>query len=111
MKLLATKWGTAAETVAAVALAGTIATASAHHSERSNPVFGYSLDQCKDGGWKNFQNPDGSQKFKNQGDCVSYFARSGAGEGIARSDDFEGAFWDNANRLFESVMSWFSHRF
>jgi hypothetical protein len=29
-------------------------------------------DDCKDGGWQNFVDPS----FKNQGDCVSYFARS-----------------------------------
>jgi hypothetical protein len=30
-------------------------------------------NDCKDGGWKNFTFPPGS--FKNQGQCVSYFAR------------------------------------
>jgi hypothetical protein len=28
-----------------------------------------SKDQCKNGGWKSFNNPT----FKNQGQCVSYF--------------------------------------
>ncbi len=32
-----------------------------------------SKDDCKDGGWKNF--PTAPGPFKNQGDCVSYFAR------------------------------------
>jgi hypothetical protein len=31
-----------------------------------------SKDDCKDGGWKNFTSAPGP--FKNQGDCVSYFA-------------------------------------
>jgi hypothetical protein len=30
--------------------------------------------QCKNGGWQTFTNPT----FKNQGDCVSFFARGGA---------------------------------
>ena len=29
-------------------------------------------DQCKDGGWQNLTRTDGS-RFRNQGDCVSYF--------------------------------------
>ena len=31
-------------------------------------------EQCKDGGWQNFVTPS----FKNQGDCVSFFATGGA---------------------------------
>jgi hypothetical protein len=34
-------------------------------------------DQCKNGGWKNFTSPS----FKNQGDCVSYFATGGRNPG------------------------------
>ena len=30
--------------------------------------------ECKNNGWKNFENPDGSPMFKNQGDCVRYVA-------------------------------------
>jgi hypothetical protein len=30
--------------------------------------------ECKNQGWKNFENPDGSPMFKNQGDCVRYVA-------------------------------------
>jgi len=33
-------------------------------------------DQCKDNGWKNVTDPSG-KAFKNQGDCVSYFATKG----------------------------------
>jgi hypothetical protein len=32
-----------------------------------------SKDQCKDGGWQQFNNP----VFKNQGDCVSFVATHG----------------------------------
>ncbi|HLJ69599.1 MAG TPA: hypothetical protein VKX16_19760 [Chloroflexota bacterium] len=44
---------------------------------RTGPVAGMfpptSKDQCKNGGWQNFNNPT----FKNQGDCVSYVASGG----------------------------------
>jgi hypothetical protein len=36
-------------------------------------VSGESMDLCKNGGWKTFSNPS----FKNQGDCVSFFATGG----------------------------------
>ena len=37
-------------------------------------------DQCKDDGWKNFSHLDNSP-FKNQGDCVSFFASNGKSGG------------------------------
>jgi hypothetical protein len=37
-------------------------------------------EECKKNGWKNFENPDGSPMFKNQGDCVSYAATHGTNE-------------------------------
>jgi hypothetical protein len=37
-------------------------------------------EECKNNGWKNFQNPDGTRMFKNQGDCVSYVATHGMNE-------------------------------
>jgi hypothetical protein len=33
----------------------------------------YSKEDCKSGGWQTLRRSDGSD-FKNQGDCVSYFA-------------------------------------
>ena len=33
--------------------------------------------QCKSGGWKTMDDADGTP-FKNQGDCVSFYATSGA---------------------------------
>jgi len=36
-----------------------------------------SMDQCKNGGWQQFNNPS----FKNQGDCVSYVATHGKNPG------------------------------
>jgi len=36
-------------------------------------------EDCKNGGWKNFTSPPGP--FKNQGDCVSYFASGGKNQG------------------------------
>jgi hypothetical protein len=35
---------------------------------------------CKDGGWQNLTDNNG-QHFKNQGDCVSYFATGGKAGG------------------------------
>jgi hypothetical protein len=37
-------------------------------------------EDCKNNGWKNFENPDGSPMFKKQGDCVSYVAAHGKNE-------------------------------
>ncbi|HEY2003697.1 MAG TPA: signal peptidase I [Candidatus Saccharimonadia bacterium] len=31
-----------------------------------------SADDCKNGGWQQFKDPDGSPRFKNQGQCVAY---------------------------------------
>jgi hypothetical protein len=33
--------------------------------------------ECKKGGWRDFENPDGSPMFKNRGDCVSFVASKG----------------------------------
>lgn len=33
------------------------------------------INRCKDGGWQDFESSPGP--FKNQGDCVSYFATGG----------------------------------
>ena len=41
------------------------------------PTTQAAKDQCKDGGWQNFTSPS----FKNQGDCVSYFATGGGNPG------------------------------
>ena len=43
-------------------------------------INGYSKDQCKNGGWQNMQDANGNS-FKNQGDCVSYFATGGSNPG------------------------------
>ncbi len=37
-------------------------------------------DQCKDGGWKDYADANGTP-FKNQGDCVSYVATGGSNPG------------------------------
>jgi predicted outer membrane repeat protein len=44
---------------------------------RSAPVLPTSKDQCKDGGWKQFRGENGKQRFKNQGQCVSYVETHG----------------------------------
>ncbi len=42
-----------------------------------DPVVLHSKDECKNGGWKTSEAP----VFKNQGDCVSYFASNGKAKG------------------------------
>ena len=50
-----------------------------HHGQRRAASADKEVaeDQCKDGGWQNFTGPS----FKNQGDCVSYFATGGSNPG------------------------------
>jgi hypothetical protein len=67
-------------TTGVLAAVGAISVASAASPKNtsSNVVLtGYAKEDCKNGGWKTFLNADGSQMFKNQGDCVSYFATGG----------------------------------
>ena len=47
------------------------------NGELQVPTTQAAKDQCKDGGWQNFTSPS----FKNQGDCVSYFATGGSNPG------------------------------
>jgi signal peptidase len=44
-----------------------------------------SADQCKNGGWATFKNPDGSAMFKNQGQCVAYVNSANPGKHITSS--------------------------
>jgi hypothetical protein len=54
------------------ALAGSVALAqSGVGFGTQTDVNAYSKEQCKDGGWQTLGD------FKNQGDCVSYFAKGG----------------------------------
>jgi hypothetical protein len=56
------------------ALAGTAAFAQSGGAFVSSETSAYTKNQCKDGGWEtNFA----SGTFKNQGDCVSFFAKGG----------------------------------
>ena len=43
------------------------------NGETQVPTTQAAKDQCKNGGWQNFTSPS----FKNQGDCVSFFATGG----------------------------------
>ena len=83
--VLKTKLGAAASVVAGLVVAGTIASASAAPSPNvvapGSDLSGYTKDQCKHGGWKDFKNPDGSMMFKNQGQCVRFFATGQTGGG------------------------------
>ena len=47
------------------------------NGELQVPTVQTAKDQCKDGGWQSFTSPS----FKNQGDCVSYFATGGTNPG------------------------------
>jgi hypothetical protein len=70
---------------AAVSIVGGVASVSAAQlgagADSQLAATGYGKDQCKDGGWKNFKNPDGSPMFKNQGQCIAFFVSSGAKSG------------------------------
>jgi hypothetical protein len=100
------KLGSAGLVAASLVLAGSIATASAapgtvdtdRHSNN-----GYTAQQCKDGGWKNFKNPDGSQKFKNQGECVSFFTAHHQNPG----HNFFASIWSFVLGFF----AWFGNAF
>jgi hypothetical protein len=65
----------AVATAGIIGSVGAISVASAASpktSTNSGPsLTGYTKDQCKNGGWQTFG------VFKNQGDCVSYFATHG----------------------------------
>ena len=114
-----TTW--AAATVAGVLMAGSIATASAHHdnklSDDPGRGNGYLADQCKNGGWKNLTNPETGRPFKNQGECVSFFVRGGEDHGNGNNNEqgdrnennqFQGAantgFQDFFASLFQDLL-------
>jgi hypothetical protein len=60
--------------VSVVTLTALVGVVGAHAASPSSSNNGdYSKDQCKNGGWKNFKNPDGSMMFKNQGQCIAFF--------------------------------------
>jgi hypothetical protein len=103
---LNSKLGSAAAVVAGLVIAGTIATASAAPDSvgtERNTNSGYTAQQCKDGGWRNFKNPDGSQKFRNQGQCVAFFTAHHQNPG----HNFFGALWS----LILGFFSWFGSFF
>lgn len=66
-----------ASIVTLVVAISSISVAVAKPGQGNQPTNGYTKDQCKNGGWNNFSSP----KFKNQGDCVSYFATGGKNPG------------------------------
>jgi len=112
---LGTKFGWVAATVASVVLAGSVATVSAQHSftPASHTDNGYTKDQCKDGGWKNFKNPDGSQQFKNQGQSIKFFKGNDKSEGD-QDGDSDGhdnqhhQFFGDFSQLFQAFEHWWA---
>ena len=61
--------------VTLVAAVGVVGAQAA--SKTSSSTSNYNKDQCKNGGWKNFKNPDGTMMFKNQGQCIAFFVHQG----------------------------------
>ena len=118
-----------AATVGSVVLAGSVATASAHHGNDdqgndNNGDHGYAKEQCMNGGWKNFTNPDGSQKFKNQGQCIAFFNHNGSGDsdndqgngnghgnGNQQGDSGQFHFGSDMTSWMGNLFSWLSHLF
>ena len=104
-----TKLAWVAATVAMVVFAGSVASVSAaRHDPPGNGNGGYAIDQCKNGGWKNFKNPDGSQKFKNQGQCVAFFATQKQGNGFG--NNFPG-FRQFISDIFNAVLQFLGNFF
>ena len=68
--ILHNKVASAVLTAGLIAAVGSIAAVSAAPGNSNPSINGYTKDQCKNGGWQ-------SLGFKNQGDCVSYFATGG----------------------------------
>lgn len=68
-------------TAGVVAAVGAVAAAGAASKPAANPANNtspgqYGVSQCGNGKWATYKNPDGSQKFKNQGQCVSFFVHA-----------------------------------
>jgi len=119
-----TKLAWVAATVGSVVLAGSIATASAQHgngNDNDNGDQGYAKEQCMNGGWRNFTNPDGSQKFKNQGQCIAFFNHNGSGgdQGNNNGNGNQGNngsggvfhFGSDFTSWLSNLFSWLSHLF
>ena len=56
-------------TAGIVAAVGGVAAATAQTPGNTSSPGGYAVSQCGNGKWATYTNP----KFKNQGDCVSFF--------------------------------------
>jgi hypothetical protein len=70
------KYGSYTVTDIALVVDGPNQTVQFDNTQINNATYTYeNADSCKDGGWKMFTTSPGP--FKNQGDCVSYFATGG----------------------------------
>jgi hypothetical protein len=65
------------------------------HDRDHDKDHGYNKDQCEDNGWKTFKNPNGSQKFKNQGQCIAFFDHEG--DDHDHNDNHDGHGHDNGS--------------
>jgi hypothetical protein len=116
--VLRTKVGSSVAVAVAITMASTVGVASAHgswfklaDSHHGDDLSGYTKDQCKDGGWMNFKDENGQPLFKNQGQCVAFFAKHKNSDGDNDSDDNNQGdhhghhhWWDGAAAAF-----WGSH--
>jgi hypothetical protein len=94
---------------ASLVLAGTIASAQAAPSRTpdSSSLTGYTKDQCKNGGWRTFKNADGSQMFRNQGQCVAYFVTGQNPPPVSHHQNLFAALVG----FFVAIFAWFGGLF
>jgi hypothetical protein len=105
-----TKTGSAIMVAASLVLAGTIASASAARTDAQLVGDnGYTKDQCKDDGWRDFKDENGGQLFKNQGQCVAYFV-SGQPHGEEPVGN-ENSFLQVIFGLIIGLFAWFGSLF
>jgi hypothetical protein len=105
--VLRTKVGSSVAVATVITMASGIGVASAHHGwfkmadeSRNNNVGYYTKDQCKNGGWRQFKDENGNMLFRNQGQCVAFFASGGnvnGNHGQGRGDGDNDADDNNHN--------------
>ena len=105
-----TKAGSASLVAASLVLAGTIASASAAHNPKhlAGDPNGYTKDQCKNGGWRDFKDANGGQLFKNQGQCIAYFV---SGQPQPEEPTHVGNFIQVVFGLIIGIFAWFATLF
>jgi hypothetical protein len=111
--VLRTKVGSSVAIAAAITMASTVGIASAQHSVfklgdiSTVDLSGYNKDQCKNGGWKNFKDANGDPLFKNQGQCVAFFASGGKVHTVSSVQHFWDSFVNLLIGFLNSIFSFF----